>query len=61
MTFTGFGLADPVIPPAPENVATTFRASVIATVQLPVPVHAPLHPAKVEPVRGVAVNVTFVP
>ena len=31
------------------------------TVQVPVPVHAPLQPVKVLPVAGVAVRVTLVP
>jgi hypothetical protein len=31
------------------------------TVHVPVPLHAPLHPAKLEPLAGVAVRVTFVP
>ena len=43
------------------NVAVTFRACVIATVQVSVvPVHAPLHPPKVDPVDAAAVSVTFV-
>lgn len=45
----------------PLNVAVTARAAVIDTVQLPVPVHAPLHPANVEPLAAAAVNVTEVP
>jgi hypothetical protein len=31
------------------------------TVHVPVPVHAPLHPANAEPLAAVAVNVTDVP
>jgi hypothetical protein len=31
------------------------------TVHVPVPLHEPLHPAKVEPLAGVAVRVTLVP
>jgi len=47
---------------APLNVAVTFCACVIVTGQVPVAfVHAPLQPAKVEPVAGVAVNVPGVP
>lgn len=42
------------------KVAATLRAAVIATVQLPVPVHAPLQPVNVEPVAGAAVSVTEV-
>jgi hypothetical protein len=44
----------------PLNVAVTDRAAVIDTVQLPVPVHAPLQPAKVEPLVAAAVSVTEV-
>src|SRR5258708_2136099 len=43
------------------NVATTSWAAVIVTVQAPVPVHAPLQPAKREPGSAAAVNVTTVP
>jgi hypothetical protein len=43
------------------NVAVTLRAAVIATTQLPVPVHAPLQPANVLPFVGAAVSVTVVP
>jgi hypothetical protein len=45
------------------KIAVTPWAAVIATVQVPVPVHpAPLHPAKIEPTAaGVAVNTTCVP
>lgn len=42
------------------NVAVTDFAADIETVQVPVPVHAPLQPAKV-PVDAEAVNVTEVP
>src|SRR5262245_63719176 len=43
------------------NVAVTVRAWVMATVQAPVPVHAPLQPANVDPVAALAVSVTLVP
>ena len=42
------------------NVAVTARTVLIATVQFPVPVQAPLQPVKVEPVAGAAVRVTDV-
>ena len=42
------------LPPEPLNVAVTARACVIDTVQLLVPVHAPLQPANVEPMAAVA-------
>jgi len=46
----------------PLNVAVTACARFMVTVHVPVVfVHAPLQPAKVEPVAGVAVNVTGVP
>jgi hypothetical protein len=45
-----------------ENPAVTDRAAVIDTVQdVAVPEHDPLHPVKIEPSAGVAVNVTDVP
>src|SRR5688572_16075514 len=40
--------------------AVTFFASSIVTMQLPVPVHAPLQPAKEDPEDAVAVSVTTV-
>ncbi len=43
------------------NVAVTERAAVIDTVQAPVPEHAPLQPANVEPLAAAAVSVTDVP
>jgi hypothetical protein len=43
------------------NVAVTAFALFIVTVQAPVPVQAPLHPAKVDPTAGTAVRVTLVP
>ena len=39
----------------------TFCAAFVVTVQLPVPVHAPLQPVKVEPEAAAAVRVTDVP
>src|ERR1700733_11538743 len=46
---------------AEANVAVTFSAMLMVTTQLPVPLHAPLHPAKTKPLCGVAVSVTRVP
>jgi hypothetical protein len=43
------------------NVAVTARAAVMDVVQVPVPVHAPLQPANVEPLAAAAVSVTDVP
>jgi hypothetical protein len=43
------------------NVAVTLSAALIVTTQLPVPVQAPLHPAKVLPLFGVSLNVTCDP
>ena len=40
------------------NVAVTARAAVIDTVHVPVPVHAPLQPANVEPLAAAALSVT---
>ena len=50
-----------VPPPEVVNVAVTDRAWVIDTTHEPAPVHAPVHPEKVEPAAGAAVNVTDVP
>ena len=41
--------------------AVTDRACVIETVQVPVPVHAPLQPENTELLAGAAVSVTDVP
>jgi hypothetical protein len=43
------------------NVAVTARAAVIDTVQVLVPEHAPLQPAKLAPLPEAAVSVTEVP
>jgi hypothetical protein len=43
------------------NVAVTLRARLIVTVQVPVPVQAPLQPVKEDPVVAAAVRVTVVP
>lgn len=54
----------PMVRPPPDalKVAPTFLAAVMATVHvLNEPVHAPLQPAKVEPVAAAAVSVTLVP
>jgi hypothetical protein len=59
-----FPLKVPVrLPPveAELKIAVTVMLAFIVRVQVPVPAHAPDHPAKVEPVLGVAVNVTAVP
>jgi hypothetical protein len=58
--------------PEPEGVTVTWTdeevklavtdwAPDVARVQVPAPVHEPLHPPKVKPAAGVAVNVTCVP
>jgi hypothetical protein len=47
---------------AVEKVAVTLLAAFITTEQeVPVPLHVPLQPEKVEPEAGVAVRVTLVP
>jgi hypothetical protein len=51
----------PPVPPLVLNVAVTERDAVIDTVQLPVPLHAPLQPANDEPLAADAVSVTEVP
>lgn len=43
------------------NAAVALRAAVIETVQLAVPLQAPLQPVKVCPAAGVAVSVTLAP
>jgi len=43
------------------NVAVTLLVCVSVTAQTPVPLHAPLQPANLEPAEGVAVNVTAAP
>ena len=43
---------------ASENVAVTARASDIASVHVPIPEQAPVHPANVDPLVGVAASVT---
>jgi hypothetical protein len=55
------GLAQVVPVPVVLNVAVTERAAVIDVVQGPVPVHAPLQPANVDPLAAAAVSVTDVP
>jgi hypothetical protein len=44
-----------------SNLAVTLLASLIETVQAPVPVHEPLQLVNVESFAAVAVNVTLVP
>jgi hypothetical protein len=44
-----------------SSVAVTDLAESMVTIQLPIPVQAPLHPEKVDPASGVAVRVTVVP
>jgi hypothetical protein len=43
------------------NVAVTLAEALPPSVQLPVPVHPPLHPANVDPLAAAAVKVTDVP
>src|SRR4029450_9637523 len=58
-------VAETVTPPLPVglalNVPPPVRACVIETAQPPVPVHAPLHPAKVDPLAAAALSVTLLP
>src|SRR5512135_1475250 len=58
------GWVDGMAPPVealPVEVASMQRAWLIPTVQVPVPVQAPLQPVKVEPVDAAAVRVTVAP
>jgi hypothetical protein len=50
-----------ITPDGELNVAVTAVAAVIVTVHVPVPSQGALHPVKVEPSAGAAVNVTAVP
>jgi hypothetical protein len=52
-----------LIPSAAEvtKVAVTFFAASIVSAQLPVPLHAPVQPVKVDPAAGAAASVTAVP
>ena len=43
------------------KVAVTFCAEFVVTIQVEVPVQAPLKPAKNDPAAGAAVSVTMVP
>jgi hypothetical protein len=43
------------------KLAVTLREVLMLTVQVPVPVQAPLQPAKLEPLLATAVRVTLVP
>src|SRR5580658_9948706 len=47
--------------PVKLNVAVTVWLEFIVTTQEPLPPHAPLHPANVEPTPGVALSVTLAP
>src|SRR5579863_9293585 len=49
------------VEPLSVNIAPTLVLAPASTTQLPVPVHAPVHPAKVEPTEAKGVNVTWVP
>src|ERR1700722_12455066 len=43
------------------NMAVTLSAALMVTMQLAVPLHAPLQPVKIRPLPGVAESVTIVP
>ena len=43
------------------NAAVTLWAALIETMHAPEPLHAPPHPAKLEPTAGAAVSVTLEP
>ena len=58
-TTSGLSVKPP--PALVAKLAVTTAAAPMVTLQAPVPVQAPLQPVKVEPVPGVAVNVTAVP
>jgi hypothetical protein len=45
----------------PAKVAVALLASLVVTVHMPVPAHAPDHPAKEDPAAAVAVRVTIAP
>ena len=52
---------DATVPPALNVAVTVWPFPLAVSVHAPVPLHAPLHPANVEPVAGVAVNWTEAP
>jgi hypothetical protein len=54
-------LPDEVVGVLAAKVAVRRVFAPTTTVQLPVPVHTPLHPVKVEPGVGVALRATVVP
>ena len=49
------------VPPPDVNEAVTERSPDSCTWQVPVPLHAPLHPPNTEPLAGVAASVTHCP
>ncbi len=55
------GRATPITRLLRSKLAVTFCAALMVTAQVPVPVQAPLQPAKVEPLTAVAVSVTLAP
>ena len=61
LNVTGLAHVPPVPPPLVLNVAVTEREAVMASTQLPVPEHEPLHPANVEPLAAAGVSVTDAP